>query len=229
MFVLAWLAYPGLQLIALVTEGRGRCLPGNAALQRNTALQKGHSCTEERASGELSNVASSLLDLVVPTVWLGMAGDAAYVAYRSIGSTVGHVVLFPRYWYVVSGSSRSAPESIWRFTLSVMAVSVVTSLGYQWFTRLVPVEAMLWSVIPVLFSSGTAPTYSRLRQECLRRGDIVSPAVSSVAGRIAELLLLLFLAGIGRFPPHVTILAYCGTAVSAVVLEWRVGRWTRRK
>lgn len=222
MFVVSWLVYPGLQAFALVAARRQRGRP------ETTAAQRGCSWNRERASGELSNVVLSLLDIVVPTLWLRLGGEAAYVVYRAMISAVGYVVLLPRYWYVVAESSAAAPRGTVRFALSVMAVSVTVAVGYQWLTRVVPVEAMLWAVIPVLFSSGSAPHYSRLRQGCLRRGDIASPAISAVAGRIAELLLLVLLAGAFRAPGHVTVLAYCGTAVSAVVLDRQVARSANR-
>lgn len=215
LFCVAWLVYPALQLLALWL------VPG----VRDPAPARGEPAEAVAGgAGEAANLASSVLDLVVPTLWLRVGGEAAYVAYRGMTAAVGYVVLVPRYWYVVvSTSLGTIRERRPYLAAATMALSLVGAFCYQWMSGLVPLDMMLWSAIPVLASAGSATMFSRLRQLCLQRGDITSPALATVAARVTEAALLMLFARVIGLGPHVIILAYCASALGAVLLRWRVG------
>jgi hypothetical protein len=214
IFVLAWLVYPVTQAVALHVLRPSRQGPSAAGHEEPVAPYPSR-------GGGAANFAALILELIVPTAWLRLGGDAAYVVYRAVSSAVGYVVLFPRYWYVVSGSARASRTGV-RFALGVVIVSVAAAVAYQWVTGLVPVELIAVSVIPTVLNAGAAPHFSRLRQNCLQGGDVTSPALATAAGKITELSLLVLSGRVLSLSPKWMILAYSADALGALVLHWRV-------
>jgi hypothetical protein len=169
-------------------------------------------------------VINQAFDLAMPTLWLQVGGAAAFVAYRAIAAALSNSALLPRYWFVVvSPSRRARGESARLFFVSFLSAFFLASV-FLWGTDAVPIELILWSSIPLLINSLAVPSFSRMRQKCLNRGQIIQPAVAMIIGRLAEIALLLLFVGTKILPNAGVVVAYSGFALSAPALRFSMRR-----
>ncbi len=205
----AWAAYPLTQLLLLLREWTDyKTLP---------ATDGG---TPPQPNAWLPTLASQGFDMAMPTLWLHLGGEAAFVAYRAVTAALANSALLPRYWYVVvSPGNRPKGEGAWIFIVSfipAMALAAIFLLG----TGSVSTEIILWSGVPLLINSLVTPAFSRMRQDCLNRGELIQPAVAVILGHLAEAALLFAFSAQTALPPACVLVAYSGYAVSALALRW---------
>lgn len=178
LLIPALLAYPAGQLVVFLAERR----------KYETLESKQAQASDSRAW--VISVIGRVLEMVLPTVWLRLGGEAVFVAYKSISAALSNSVLLPRYWYVITSPNKEGGSG----TLVIGALVLFSSIGmagvFQFLTAAVQPELFLWSLVPLTFNSLVIPFFSRWRQRLLLEGDIVPPAVVSVLACLIEACLL---------------------------------------
>lgn len=208
LLIAAWLAYPISQLLIFFQERKlYEMLP---AVEQSS-----------RDSGRIAwivSVVGRIFEMVLPTIWLRLAGDTVFVAYRSAAAALSNSVLLPRYWYVIVSPDRKSQSGI-LLPVVVVAVSLAIAATFQIVTDAVSHDLLLLSLVPLILNSAFMPFFSRWRQQCLLRGHVLPPALAAIAGCLGEISLLLLLKYVFSVPPGVLILAHTGLSISVPVLR----------
>ncbi|TKT72409.1 hypothetical protein YH63_013765 [Afipia massiliensis] len=213
LLIAAWLAYPISQLMIFFRERKVyETLPVVTQSSRDSG----------RAAWIVS-VVGRIFEIVLPTIWLRVAGDAVFVAYRSIAAALSNSVLLPRYWYVIVSPDKKSQSNI-LLPVVVVIASLLIAAMFQIVTDAVSHDLLLLSLGPLVLNSAFMPFVSRWRQQCLLRGHVLPPAFAAIAGCLGEIALLLLLRYIFSVPTGLLILAHAGLSLSVPVLHLAMKR-----
>lgn len=208
LFIAAWLAYPLSQFLIFFRERKlYEALPAVEQSSRDSS----------RVSWGVS-VAGRIFEMALPTIWLRVAGDAVFVAYRSASAALSNSVLLPRYWYVIVSPDKKSKSGI-LLPVVVVVASLFIAATFQIVTDAVSHDLVLLSLVPLVLNSAFMPYFSRWRQRCLLRGHVLPPALAAIAGCMGEISLLLLLKYVFSVPSGLLILAHAGLSVSVPVLR----------
>ena len=213
LLIFAWLSYPFSQFLIFFRERKlYESLPSVEQGSRDSG----------RAAWTVS-VIGRIFEMVLPTIWLRVAGDAVFVAYRSASAALSNSVLLPRYWYVIVSPDKKSKAGI-LLPVVVVIVSLVIAATFQIVTDAVSHDLLLMSLVPLVLNSAFMPFFSRWRQRCLFRGHVLPPALAAIAGCLGEIVLLFLLKYIFSVPPSLLILAHMGLSISVPVLRFAMKR-----
>jgi hypothetical protein len=213
LLVAAWLAYPLSQFLIFFRERK---------LYEVLPVIEQSSRDSDRVAWIVS-VVGRVFEIILPTIWLRVAGDAVFVAYRSIAAALSNSALLPRYWYVIVSPDKKSQSSM-LLSVVVVTVSLVIAATFQIVTDAVSHDLLILSLVPLVLNSAFMPLFSRWRQRCLLRGHVIPPALAAVAGCLGEISLLLLLKYVFSVPPGLLILAHTGLSISIPVLRLAMKR-----
>lgn len=208
LLILGLLVYPAAQLVVFAVEAEDyKKLPISATQESNTR-------------GWIISLVGRMLEMILPTIWLRVAGDTVFVAYKAVTSALGFSILLPRYWFVVVPPRHDLPVNGVAISALVLAASITTAGAFQLLTAAVPTVIFAWSLIPVVFNSLVMPAFSRWRQQMLRDGEIIPPAVVGIFACLVEAGMLAAIACAPFFSEGRFLVANLGFCMS--FLSWRV-------
>lgn len=213
LLAFAWLIYPLAQTALFVRD---------FASYRDLPVPE--STTESQKNAWLPTSISQTFDLAMPTLWLQLGGEFAFVAYRAISAALANSALLPRYWFIVFAPTLQNKEvSGIIYVLSFLSAFAMAAI-FLWGTSAVSNDLVLWSVFPLLINSLVLPSFSRMRQYCLNQGWLVQPAFAIIIGRLTEAIILLLFYGLKIQPNTSVVLAYSGFALCTPALRFFMRR-----
>lgn len=206
-FMMAWLVFPAAQMVFIAARWRhyARLQQPNAG---SRATQAGHMAT-------LTILASSLVDMILPSLWLRLSNAHTYIIYRAMMAAISNAVLVPRYWYTVASVNKGSGLQLVAFTT---IASLVLSIGYLFVAHQLHQPADVLFVLPLIVNSLGAAELSRLRQAALLAGMVEIPAFAMLIGVTFEALLLALLAYLA--PGPIAILAFSSMLVNFIAMRY---------
>lgn len=162
----------------------------------------------------LTIFASSLVDMILPSLWLRLSNAHTYVIYRAMTAAISNAVLVPRYWYTVAKVEKSKGGGLIAFTT---ISSLALSTAYLFVAHQLQQPADFLFLLPLIVNSLGATELSRLRQAAMLAGLVDIPAVAMLIGVTCEALLLALLAYLA--PGPVAILAFSSMLVNFIAMR----------